>query len=435
MATSSETPPLIDWGFRQVQISKKKKMKKGGRTHTLPVPPPPPAEQDAWQPEASVEKASYDDDMTCEPEIPTEYGLSATDSESYAACDIPAPEAKEGPMSEKLGENEAATITTTITAEEEEELAALTLKKAKRGRLIKKDMVRLTLLTQRAQNAAQAQAAKGDEDAAVEAIPEKPDWGYTRDYVALEKPPADETPKEDKPWPEEEDAAVEAEPIEDAKPMDEEEHKEPKPDDYIQKDPEIAKLPFSSPYKLTAYLQQILEQACFAYGQKNWPELLRKNNWDCVEAVSLTTWVKKLEDTLDTQPSRCLLQSIAEVQAIAVERRPIDWPMMKKFFDDAVELTKILKVKEYGEIIIQIQLDIGKIMKSLSQDEEETRSQEEKKLHWIAEERRKLDEREAEVRKGSEKSTKEFQKSAEWEVKRVLKEAEKTLETREFFRG
>ncbi|CVL09124.1 uncharacterized protein FMAN_14243 [Fusarium mangiferae] len=425
MATSSETPLPDDWGFGQIQISKKKKMKKGGRIHTLPVPPPPPAEQDAWQPEAFVEKASYNDGMTCEPEITTEYGLSAKDLEPYATCDIPAPEAKEGPMSEKLGENEAATIPTTNTAEEEEELAALTVKKAKRGKLLKRDMVRLTLLTQRAQNAAQAQAAKGDEDAAVEAIPEKADWGYTWDYVALAKPPADETPKEDKPWPEEETAAVEAEPIEDAKPMDEEEHKEPKPDDCIQKDHEIAKLPFSSPYKLAAYLQQILEQACFAYGQKNWPELLRKNNWDCVEAVSLTTWVKKLEGTLDMQPSRCLLQSIAEVQAIAVERRPIDWPMMKKFFDDAIELTKILNVKEYGEIILQVQLDIGKIMKSLSQDEEVTRSQEEKKLHWIAEERRKLDEREAEVRKGSEKSTNEFQKSAEWEVKRVLKEAEK----------
>ncbi|KAF5989278.1 hypothetical protein FBULB1_1090 [Fusarium bulbicola] len=433
MATSNETPPLNDWGFGQVQISKKKKMKKDGRIHTLHVPTPPPAEQDAWQPEGSVVKASYDDDMTCEPEITTEYGLSVKALEPYAACDIPAPEAKEGRMSEELGENEAATITTTITAEEEEELAALTLKKAKRGKLAKRDMVRFTLLTQRAQNAAQAQAAKGDEDAAVEAIPEKAYWGYTWDYAALAKPPADETPKEDKPWPEEKTAAVEAEPIEDDAP--EEEHKEPKPDDCIQKDHEIAKLPFSSPYKLAGYLQQILEQACFAYGQKHWPELLRKNNWDCVEAVSLSTWVKKLEATLDTQPSRCLLQSIAEVQATAVERRPIDWPMMEKLFDDAVELTKILKVKEYGEIILQVQVDIGKIIKGLSQDEKETQSQEEKKLQWIAEERRKLDEREAEVRKDREKSTNEFQKSAEWEVKRVLKEAKKTLKTREFFQG
>ncbi|KAF5255481.1 hypothetical protein FOXYS1_14109, partial [Fusarium oxysporum] len=342
---------LDDWGFGQVKKSKKN----------------PRNGQVDWDPKETAEKASYDDeDRFFEPEAATEYDPSAGDMEPSLACDIPTLDAKEEPMSEKLGEYEAATI----TAEEEEELAALTFKKAKRGKL--------------------------------KPIPEKPDWGYTRDYVALAKPPADETLKEDKSWPEEENAAAEAEPIEDAKPVDdapEEEHEEPKPDDYIQKEQKIAKLPFSSPYRLTAYLQQVLEQACFAYGRKNWPELLRKNNWDCVEAVSLTTWVKELEDTLDTQPSRGLLQSIAEVQAIAVERRPVDWPMMKKFFDDAVELTEILNVKEYGEIIVQIQLDIGKTMKSLSRDEEEAQSQEEKKLQWIAEERRKLDEREAEVRK------------------------------------
>ncbi|KAH7169613.1 hypothetical protein DER46DRAFT_573495 [Fusarium sp. MPI-SDFR-AT-0072] len=105
------------------------------------IPIPPPAKQDAWQPEGSVEKALYDDDMTYEPEITTEYGLSVKALEPYAACNIPAPEAKEGPISKELGENEAATITTTITAEEEEELAALTIKKAKRGKLLKKDII------------------------------------------------------------------------------------------------------------------------------------------------------------------------------------------------------------------------------------------------------------------------------------------------------
>ncbi|EXL64639.1 hypothetical protein FOPG_19105 [Fusarium oxysporum f. sp. conglutinans race 2 54008] len=394
---------LDDWGFGQVKKSKKNP-RNGVGIHTPYVTPLYLAKQVDWDPKETAEKASYDDeDRFCEPEAATEYDPSARDMEPSLACDIPTLDAKEEPMSEKFGEYEAATI----TAEEEEELAALTFKKAKRGKLVRNDRVRFTLLTQKAENAAQAQAAKDDEDAAVEAIPEKPDWGYTRDYVALANPPADETLKEDKSWPEEENAAAEAEPIEDAKPVDdapEEEHEEPKPDDYIQKEQKIAKLPFSSPYRLTAYLQQVLEQACFAYGRKHWPELLRKNNWDCVEAVSLTTWA-------------CRLAYDEEV------------------FDDAVELTEILNVKEYGEIIIQIQLDIGKTMKSLSRDEEEAQSQEEKKLQWIAEERRKLDEREAEVRKGKEKSTKEFRKSAEWEVKRVLEEAEKTLETREFFLG
>ncbi|KAF6528292.1 hypothetical protein HZS61_008594 [Fusarium oxysporum f. sp. conglutinans] len=281
---------LDDWGFGQVKKSKKNP-RNGVGIHTPYVTPLYLAKQVDWDPKETAEKASYDDeDRFCEPEAATEYDPSARDMEPSLACDIPTLDAKEEPMSEKFGEYEAATI----TAEEEEELAALTFKKAKRGKLVRNDRVRFTLLTQKAENAAQAQAAKDDEDAAVEAIPEKPDWGYTRDYVALANPPADETLKEDKSWPEEENAAAEAEPIEDAKPVDE-------------------------------------------------------------------------------------------------------------VFDDAVELTEILNVKEYGEIIIQIQLDIGKTMKSLSRDEEEAQSQEEKKLQWIAEERRKLDEREAEVRKGKEK--------------------------------
>ncbi|KPA37376.1 hypothetical protein FLAG1_09806 [Fusarium langsethiae] len=149
-------------------------------------------------------------------------------------------------------------------------------------------------------------------------------------------------------------------------------------------------------------------------------------------------WVKEfehLQHTFDTQPSRGLLQSIAEIQTITIERRPINWHRMKKFFDDAIELTEILNAKEYGEIIIQIRLSVGKTIEGLSRDEEEAQSQEEKTLQWIAKERRKLDEREAEVRKGKRKSTREFRKSAESEVEKVLEEAKKALETTAFFSG
>ncbi|KAH7460555.1 hypothetical protein FOMA001_g19549 [Fusarium oxysporum f. sp. matthiolae] len=382
MATSIEAPDLSDgWGIGQAKKSKKSKKKL--KASILPIAPPPPIREIIWDTEKPAEKASYDDDdRFCQPEAATEYDLSARDTEPSLACDIPTLDAKEEPISEKLDEYKAA----------------------------------------------------------VEAIPGTSDW----DFVATAKPPTDETLKEDKSWPEEENTAAEAEPtkayeepIEEAKTVDEEEHGEPKPDDgYMQEQQKIASLPFSSPYRLMAYLQQVLEEACFACGRKNWPELLRKHNWDCVEAVSLATWVKEfehLQHTFDTRPSRGLLQSVAEVQTIAVERRPINWPRMKRFFDDAVELTEILNAKEYGEIILQIRLDIGKTIEGLSRDEEEAQIQEEKKLQWIAEERRKLDEREAEVRKVKEKSTREFRKSAESEVKRVLEEAKKTLATTAFF--
>ncbi|RYC78907.1 hypothetical protein BFJ63_vAg18217 [Fusarium oxysporum f. sp. narcissi] len=381
MATSIEASDFIDWGFGQAKKSKKSKKKL--KASMPPLASPPPVREIIWDTEKPAEKVSYDDeDRFCEPEAATEYDLSARDTEPSQSCDIPAPGAKEEPISGKPDECEAA----------------------------------------------------------VEAIPGTSDW----DFVAAAEPSVDDAPTEGRFWPEEDSAAAETEPTreyeepaEEARPADEEENGEPKPDDgYMQEGQKIASLPFSSPYRLMAYLQQILEEACFACGRKTWPELLRKHNWDCVEAVSLTMWVKELEHlqhTSDMQPSRGLLQSIAEVQTIAIERRPINWPRMKKFFDDAVELTEMLNVKEYGEIITDIRLNIGKTVEGLSRNEEEAQSQAEKNMQCIIEERRKLDEREAEVQKGKEKSTKEFRRSAEREVKRVLEEAKKTLETTAFF--
>ncbi|KAM0338057.1 hypothetical protein ACHAPU_011461 [Fusarium lateritium] len=176
MATSIEAPDLDVWGLGQVRSSRKKKTKKGVRIHTLPIPPPPPVEQDAWVSEAPVEKASYNnDDIPCEPEATTEYGLSARDPEPCAACDIPAPEAKEE-----------------LTIEEPDEC-----------------------------------------EATKEAILETSDW----DFMATEELSVDEAPTEGRFWPEEDSAAAETEPTkeykelaEEARPMDEEENGEPKPD-------------------------------------------------------------------------------------------------------------------------------------------------------------------------------------------------------------
>jgi F0F1-type ATP synthase membrane subunit b/b' len=106
---------------------------------------------------------------------------------------------------------------------------------------------------------------------------------------------------------------------------------------------------------------------------------------------------------------------------------------MRKLLDDAVELTKILETKDHGDIIRKVRLDIRKTIESLSRGEQEAEDRQEKKLKMIAEERNKLDEREAEVRKNEEKNKTECRKSAESEVNGALKEAKKSLETTAFF--
>ncbi|KAF5229170.1 hypothetical protein FANTH_14289 [Fusarium anthophilum] len=195
-------------------------------------------------------------------------------------------------------------------------------------------------------------------------------------------------------------------------------------------------LPFSSQHRTMAVLQEVLEGACFAYGQGKLSELLREHGWNCVEAVSLRTWMSHLasiQHISDTVHSEDLWESVAGIQDTAVNRTPIDSNVLRKFLDDAVKLTEILEMKNHGNIVRAIQLDIGKTIEGLSRGEQEAEDQQEKKIKLIAEERRRLAEREADARKDQEKNKRECQKSAELEVNALLEEAKKSLETTTFF--
>ena len=41
-------------------------------------------------------------------------------------------------------------------------------------------------------------------------------------------------------------------------------------------------------------LQSLLEEACFDFAQKSFPQLLEQHGWDCYEAIELTEWTKVL---------------------------------------------------------------------------------------------------------------------------------------------
>ncbi|KAF4333758.1 hypothetical protein FBEOM_12424 [Fusarium beomiforme] len=273
-------------------------------------------------------------------------------------------------------------------------------------------------------------AAEAPEEASAETLEEEPA------KTSEEESSIEEARVEDESWPQEEP------PITDyAEEVYETRVKKSKPPeracgDCAQEEQNTICLPFSSQHKLIVHLQEVLEGACFAYGRRSLAGMLRERGWDCVESVPLTTWMNELMDlqqTSDMQLSRGLLQSLAEIQDIAFNRTPLGWSRIKKFLDDAVEFTEILKVKEYGDIVAQVRLDIGKTVEGLSREEQEAQSRGERKLQRTAEERRKLDEREAEVRREKEKSTKECRKWAESEVKKALGEEDKSLERAAFF--
>ena len=68
-----------------------------------------------------------------------------------------------------------------------------------------------------------------------------------------------------------------------------------------------------------------MEEACFAYAQRQFPQLLVKNGWDCPEAVELTEWTKLLplysgEFVTRTNIRDELFSSLRELRHSAVHR-------------------------------------------------------------------------------------------------------------------
>ncbi|KAL4806628.1 hypothetical protein BDV18DRAFT_168350 [Aspergillus unguis] len=51
---------------------------------------------------------------------------------------------------------------------------------------------------------------------------------------------------------------------------------------------------YRSQHLITTSIQKVVEEGCFAYAQKHFPQLLAERGWDCPEAVELTEWTKFL---------------------------------------------------------------------------------------------------------------------------------------------
>ncbi|KAL4805711.1 hypothetical protein BDV18DRAFT_160600 [Aspergillus unguis] len=82
---------------------------------------------------------------------------------------------------------------------------------------------------------------------------------------------------------------------------------------------------YKSQHIITTSLQKLVEEACFAYAQRQFPQLLVKNGWDCPEAVELTEWTKLLplysgEFVTRTNIQDELFSSLRELRHSAVHR-------------------------------------------------------------------------------------------------------------------
>ncbi|KAL4878178.1 hypothetical protein BJY04DRAFT_221324 [Aspergillus karnatakaensis] len=82
---------------------------------------------------------------------------------------------------------------------------------------------------------------------------------------------------------------------------------------------------YRSQHIITTSIQRLVEEGCFAYAQKKFPQLLAKNGWDCSEAVELTEWTKLLpqyfnEPVSTKKPRDELFNHLRELRHSAVHR-------------------------------------------------------------------------------------------------------------------
>ncbi|KAH7110421.1 hypothetical protein B0J13DRAFT_416398, partial [Dactylonectria estremocensis] len=186
-------------------------------------------------------------------------------------------------------------------------------------------------------------------------------------------------------------------------------------------------LPFGAQHKLMVQLQEYLEHACYAYGQRKMQETLRERGWDCVEAVELHSWMEEFlhrYKTFETESSsevlEKLFQSVADIRHTAVRRTHTDSVGIKKFLLDAEHLVRLLQVEEYLGVINKLRLHIERVLIELGQNNRFLQVRAEEKKSEIAVERAMLDQLEkatiAETRKGVE----EYQALAGSEVMKAI---------------
>ncbi|KAI1125915.1 hypothetical protein F5Y10DRAFT_221587 [Nemania abortiva] len=110
-------------------------------------------------------------------------------------------------------------------------------------------------------------------------------------------------------------------------------------------------LPLRTQHRILTNVQNILEDACFDFGQRDMPDILKKNRWDCSEAAELNLWVAEFlqrQNELSSrvedigQPLTKLLRSVADIRHTAVHRIRISARGLEQFLLNAESFVTLL---------------------------------------------------------------------------------------------
>lgn len=161
-------------------------------------------------------------------------------------------------------------------------------------------------------------------------------------------------------------------------------------------------LTFNAQHRLIVFLQQKLEEMCFAFCQHRMPQTLLDNGWDCPESAELQRWMAALKNelpsTIRIKERRALTSSMSKIRDCAVSRTRINNIELEELLSDALKLAMLLEQDQYVKTIQRLQQDAANTHRYLEEETKKIQKSFDLKLSEIAAVRAKLD--------GMEKATK-----------------------------
>lgn len=195
-------------------------------------------------------------------------------------------------------------------------------------------------------------------------------------------------------------------------------------------DPDIPSLPFKLQHRILITLQSILENACYDFARKHYPEFLLRKGWDCPEAGELTHWTRGLVAEFRDSPTRVVreadrfplaLKGIDEIRHSAVHRVPVSGKDIQRLIEKTKVVLHILDATrrmrdQIDEIDGIIERSIHTVLDKRRKKEEKLRLELEKLEQW----KRILELREVRAIKQAEYEEENIQRSFRDEVVQAL---------------
>jgi hypothetical protein len=173
-------------------------------------------------------------------------------------------------------------------------------------------------------------------------------------------------------------------------------------------------------------LQKTLELACYAFGARAVPDILRKRCWGCPESVELSKWTEvfRREGILERGSPRKalkeLLLSIANIRHTAVHRLRTSSVGLEQFIADAEDLVDLLGDTTYSKSISQLRANVNSAITELTQNKQFLQLQLEHTQAAIEQQRAELDRREQEAISDAREEDRKYQILAGERVQKAL---------------